>query len=73
MKNILALWAVPRSTSTAFERMMRERGDFGVHDEPFGQSFYYSQERRNNTRYPHIEPNSQYIFGPTLEWLKQEN
>ncbi|MDE5081333.1 MAG: hypothetical protein O4859_08485 [Trichodesmium sp. St18_bin1] len=30
---------MPRSTSTAFERMMRERGDFGVHDEPFGQSF----------------------------------
>ena len=73
MKNILALWAVPRSTSTAFERMMRERGDFGVHDEPFGQSFYYSQERCNNTRYPNIEPNSQYNFGPTLERLKQEN
>ena len=39
MEKILALWAVPRSTSTAFERMMRERGDFWVVDEPFGLSF----------------------------------
>ena len=27
---ILALWAVPRSVSTAFERMMAQRGDFEV-------------------------------------------
>ncbi len=73
MKKILALWAVPRSTSTAFERMMRERGDFCVHDEPFGKSFYYSQERRNTTRYPDIEPDPQYNFNFTLERLKQEN
>ncbi len=73
MEKILALWAVPRSTSTAFERMMRERGDFWVVDEPFGLSFYYSEERRNTTRYPDIKPNSQYNFRSTLEKLKQEN
>ena len=52
--------------------MMRERGDFSVHDEPFGLSFYYSEERRNTTRYPDIEPNSQYNFSSILEKLKQE-
>ncbi|NEQ76220.1 MAG: sulfotransferase family protein [Okeania sp. SIO2D1] len=73
MKKILALWAVPRSTSTAFERMMRERGDFFVDDEPFGKSFYYSEERCNTTRYPDIEPDPQYNFSCILERLKQEN
>lgn len=32
---ILALWAVPRSRSTAFFRMMAERGDLTVLHEPF--------------------------------------
>ncbi|MFE5730298.1 sulfotransferase family protein [Streptomyces sp. NPDC056528] len=33
--NILALWSAPRSRSTAFFRMMCERGDFQVLHEPF--------------------------------------
>ncbi|HET6212962.1 MAG TPA: hypothetical protein VFE14_08835, partial [Micromonosporaceae bacterium] len=32
---VIALWAVPRSRSTAFERMMVERGDLDVVHEPF--------------------------------------
>jgi hypothetical protein len=32
---LLALWSAPRSRSTAFERMMMERGDFRVVHEPF--------------------------------------
>jgi hypothetical protein len=32
---LIALWAVPRSRSTAFERMMVERGDVEVVHEPF--------------------------------------
>jgi hypothetical protein len=32
---VLVLWSAPRSRSTAFERMMRERGDFTVLHEPF--------------------------------------
>jgi len=31
----LMLWSVPRSRSTAFFRMMAERGDFSVVHEPF--------------------------------------
>jgi hypothetical protein len=32
---LIALWSAPRSRSTAFERMMIERGDFTVVHEPF--------------------------------------
>ncbi|NRT88954.1 hypothetical protein [Clostridium beijerinckii] len=35
MNKIIALWAHPRSLSTAFERMILERGDFFVMHEPF--------------------------------------
>ena len=37
---ILVLWAVPRSTSTAFERMMGQRGDHECVHEPFGEVWY---------------------------------
>ena len=37
---ILVLWAVPRSTSTAFERMMSQRGDHNCVHEPFGEVWY---------------------------------
>lgn len=45
MKPILALWAVPRSTSTAFEWMMRQRGDHICHHEPFGEAWYMGEDR----------------------------
>jgi hypothetical protein len=38
---ILALWSAPRSRSTAFERMMRQRGDFTVLHEPFSHLANY--------------------------------
>lgn len=38
---MLALWSAPRSRSTAFERMMRERGDFVVLHEPFSHTQNY--------------------------------
>ena len=40
---IHALWCHPRSVSTAFERIMRERGDLDVLHEPFMYHFYMSQ------------------------------
>ena len=45
MTPILALWAIPRSTSTAFERMMRQRGDHLCHHEPFGEAWYFGEDR----------------------------
>ena len=44
MGKILALWGVPRSTSTAFEWMMRMRGDFECFHEPFGEVWYQGEE-----------------------------
>jgi len=55
----VALWAVPRSISTAFERVFVERGDFKVFHEPFSASYYYSTERRSN-RYANKEPKDEY-------------
>ena len=43
MHRILALWAVPRSTSTAFEWMMRQRGDMQCFHEPFGEAWYQGE------------------------------
>jgi len=44
MHKIVALWAVPRSTSTAFEWMMRQRGDLDCLHEPFGEAWYQGEE-----------------------------
>ena len=44
----VALWAVPRSVSTALERVFVERGDFKVFHEPFSATYYYSPERRSD-------------------------
>lgn len=39
------LWATPRSVSTAFERMVIERGDHTVITEPFSLPYYYGSDR----------------------------
>jgi hypothetical protein len=49
MKNpnpIIALWAHPRSMSTAVERVMRERGDLTVFHEPFMADYYTHRAER---------------------------
>ena len=43
MNKIVALWAVPRSTSTAFEWMMRQRSDLDCLHEPFGEAWYQGE------------------------------
>ena len=40
------LWATPRSTSTAFEWMMRQRGDLTCFHEPFGMAWYQGPDAR---------------------------
>ncbi|MCD9623275.1 hypothetical protein [Rhabdothermincola salaria] len=47
MPPLLALWAVPRSASTAFERMVAERGDLVVVSEPFSAAYYDGPEARS--------------------------
>ena len=56
---VLALWATPRTVSTAFERMMIERGDHLVLDEPWSRAYYFGPERRSD-RYPLTFPESTY-------------
>ncbi len=46
MNTIVVLWATPRSTSTAFEWMMRMRGDMTCFHEPFGEAWYQGPEAR---------------------------
>ena len=56
---IIALWATPRTVSTAFERMMIERGDHLVLDEPWSRAYYFGPERRSD-RYPLTFPESTF-------------
>ncbi len=44
MHPIHVLWATPRSTSTAFEWMMRMRGDMTCFHEPFGECWYQGDD-----------------------------
>ncbi|MGI9463676.1 MAG: hypothetical protein ACR2OM_07045, partial [Aestuariivirgaceae bacterium] len=46
MHPIHVLWATPRSTSTAFEWMMRMRGDMACFHEPFGEAWYQGDDAR---------------------------
>ncbi|MGR3617331.1 MAG: sulfotransferase-like domain-containing protein [Paracoccaceae bacterium] len=50
---IHALWCHPRSVSTAFERIIRARGDLAVLHEPFMYHFYLAQKER---LFPDFEP-----------------
>ena len=61
MNKIVALWAVPRSTSTAFEWMMRQRGDLDCLHEPFGEAWYqgkppFGHGFQKGRRRPRVSP-----------------
>ena len=60
---ILALWAIPRSTSTAFEWMMRQRGDLDCLHEPHGEAWYQGED----PLWPRATPDSLRTPGLTLE------
>jgi len=68
MHKILALWATPRSTSTAFEWMMRMRGDMTCFHEPFGEAWYQGED----ALWPRIKPDSPRIADLTFDtvWEK---
>ena len=63
MHKIVALWAIPRSTSTAFEWMMRQRGDLDCLHEPFGEAWYQGEE----PLWHRFEPGAVTTPGLTLE------
>ena len=66
MAKPIALWAVPRSLSTAFERVFVERDDLEVLHEPFSASYYYSEERLSD-RYSDEEPKAEYNYENVLK------
>ncbi|MDM8541177.1 hypothetical protein QUF90_08820 [Desulfococcaceae bacterium HSG9] len=68
MNKIIALWAVPRSRSTAFQWMMKQRGDFITLHEPFGKSAYYSEERIFNAA-DYLPSRSEYNYQMVLQNL----
>lgn len=49
---IIALWSHPRSMSTAFERIMRSRGDLDCLHEPFMYDYYINRSTR---QMPHFD------------------
>jgi len=63
MHKILVLWATPRSTSTAFEWMMRMRGDMTCFHEPFGEPWYQGEE----PLWPRATPDSPRTPGLTFD------
>jgi len=67
MNKILVLWATPRSTSTAFEWMMRMRGDMTCFHEPFGEAWY----KGDDARWPRIQEDSPRIRGLTFDSVWQ--
>jgi hypothetical protein len=68
MGRILALWATPRTVSTAFERMMIERGDHTVFDEPFSVPYYFGPER-TSPRFPE-ELEEIHPMGPPIRRIR---
>ena len=64
----VALWVVPRSGSTALERVFVERGDFKVFHEPISVSYYYSPERRSD-RFAQTEAKLEYGYAEILDLM----
>ena len=63
---ILALWAHPRSMSTAFERVMSNRGDMECFHEPYNEAYYYGEDRRND-RYFIADPELEVTSGLSID------
>jgi hypothetical protein len=66
---ILALWSAPRSRSTAFERMMRARGDLTVLHEPFSHVANYGSTTVDDeviTSEPHLLAALRRTRGPVF-------
>jgi hypothetical protein len=55
MHPVRVLWTVPRTASTAFERMVIERGDHRVFDEPFSRHYYFGPAKVSG-RYDEVLP-----------------
>lgn len=66
---ILAVWGTPRTRSTAFLWMMKQRGDFHTFHEPFGQSYYLSEDRKSDRAHDQ-SPRADLNYRAILELLE---
>jgi len=57
----IMLWSVPRSASTAFERIFIERGDMKIFHEPYSCAYYFSKQRKSN-RYSDTPPKKESSY-----------
>lgn len=71
MNKIIPLWSVPRSISTAFERMMMERGDFTVIHEPFSY-FFYAKEQSAAAVGMNVDPSHPQDFDDIMALVLRE-
>jgi hypothetical protein len=60
------LWTHPRSVSTAFERIIAERGDFKIFHEPFSDLYYNFDKKATAVGY-----NTRYDFAPSYTNIKK--
>ncbi|MDA9913164.1 hypothetical protein N9D66_01755 [Candidatus Nanopelagicales bacterium] len=67
MSKILALWHCSRSRSTAFTRMMMERGDFTILHSPYGAR--YSHRNRHRRR-EDVDPSREVDFDKITNELR---
>ena len=65
----VALWATPRSVSTAFQKTFSQRADTTVIHEPFADVYYFSKWRRANT-FGDCPERSDYSAAMAMELLK---
>jgi hypothetical protein len=57
----IALWGVPRSISTAFERVFVERPDAAVLHEPFSHAYYHGPDRLSD-RFGDVAPRPEHAY-----------
>lgn len=62
---MIALWATPRATSTAFEWVMSNRGDMSCFHEPYNEAFYHGEDHRHE-RYFDMDKTLQPTTGLTF-------
>ncbi|MEL6477070.1 MAG: sulfotransferase family protein [Pseudomonadota bacterium] len=67
MHPVIVLWGTPRTTSTAFEWMMRMRGDMICFHEPFGEAWY----KGDDALWPRLAPDSPRVPGLTRQVVLQ--
>ena len=69
MNRIIALWTHPRSVSTAFERVMMERGDFKILHEPFSYLYYVNKDQATISQ-EYVNPDHPTAYPDIREYIQ---